>query len=117
MGNSYFFETGGKRNYGQTFSVINCGLVRVLPRVLRSECRSHAAEATVGKAEHSESLMKRDSEVCWSRMRLSLLQDPSEQRTREPVIEYCCWPVVKLQLNSFSIIITICFPYRVEIGG
>lgn len=75
------------------------------------------AEATLGKAEHSESLMKRDSEVCWSRMRLSLLQDPSEQRGREPVIEYCCWSIVKLQLNSFSIIITICFPYRVEIGG
>lgn len=75
------------------------------------------AEATVGKAGHSESLMKRDSEVCWSRMRLPRLQEPSEQRGREPVIEYCCWPIVKLQLNSFSIIITICFPYRVEMRG
>lgn len=26
-------------------------------------------------------------------------------------------PIVKLHFNSFSIIITICFPYRLEIGG
>ena len=71
------------------------------------------------KAEHSGILMKRDSEVCWSGMSLSLLQDPSEQRGRAgaPVIECGCWPIVKLQLNSFSIIITICFPYRLEIGA
>ena len=69
-----------------------------------------------GKAGHSESLMKRDSEVCWSRMRLSLPRDPSEPRARQSVIECCCWAVVKSQLNSSSIIITICFPQR-ERGG
>lgn len=80
--------------------------VKVLPCVLRCECRCEA-EAALSKAEHSEILMKRDSEVCWSRMSLSC-----EQRGREPAIEYCCWPIVKSQLNSSSIIITICFPYR-----
>lgn len=65
-----------------------------------------------GKAEYSGSLMKRDSEVCWSGMSLLLVQDLSPQPGRRPVIENCCWSIVKLQLNSFSIIITICFPYR-----
>lgn len=82
--------------------IISCGL--------RSESWAHVEDA-VGKAEHSESVMKRDSEVCWSGMSLSLLQDPSQQWRKEPVIEYCCWAIVKLQLNSFFIIITICFPY------
>lgn len=42
----------------------------MLLSMLRPECRPHAAEATVGKTEHSERLMKRDSKVCWSRMKL-----------------------------------------------
>lgn len=76
--------------------------MKVLPCVLRSERGSHAeAAATVGKAEHSESLMKRDSEVCWSGMSLSPLQDPAGQRWREAVIEYCCCPLLNYSLIPF----------------
>lgn len=41
----------------------------------------------------------------------------SHQRRKEPVIGGCCWAIVKSQLNSFSIIISICCGYRLDIRG
>ena len=75
-------------------------------RLARISARRPHAGRLAGKAGHSESLMKRDSEVCWSRMRLPLLRDPSEPE-RGSLLSNA---VVKSQLNSSSIIITICFP-------
>lgn len=54
---------------------------------------------------------------CWSGMRVSPGQEHSRCCGRQPVIEHCCCPIVKLHFNSFSIIITICFPYRVGIAA
>lgn len=44
-------------------------------------------------------------------------RDSQEGASLQPVIDHCCWSTVKLQLNSFSIIITICFPYSLEMLG
>lgn len=54
---------------------------------------------------------------CWSGMRVSSGHEPSRCCGRQPAIEHCCCPIVKLHFNSFSIIITICFPYKVGLGA
>lgn len=90
---------------GETFHVLRRGFKEVQPG------------AAVTKAGHSERLMKRDSEVLLVRNESLFWTRARPCCGRQPVIEHCCCPIVKLHFNSFSIIITICFPCRAGTGG
>lgn len=77
-------------------------------------------------AESQQRHVKQDTVEAWWRGTVKCVgqewDSPSYKTSansagRQPGIEEPCWPVAKLQLNSFSIIITICFPYRPRAGG
>lgn len=59
------------------------------------------AGTKVGKAVHSETLMKRDSEVCWSRMSLSPLQDLTDAVRDGRLLNTVVGPLLNYSLIPF----------------
>lgn len=56
---------------------------------------------SVDKAEHSERLMKRDSEVCWSGMSLSLYKTPLNSKGASVLLNTVVGPLLNYYLIPF----------------